>query len=128
MSFPKIKIDGYLLKTKADKSALSTKANISADNFNSTGKQNIVGWGMPNWNARISIPTNYTFSAKGWLLVWQYTLRNVATYVDGVEVLRTDGGHDYLGANHNNIFIPVDVGDTLTGSITGAIFIPCKGV
>lgn len=119
--------DASLINVGAVLGQLSNKVDVDASNFNATGKETIVGWGMPNWNARISISTNYTFSAKGWLLVWQYTLRNVATYVDGVEVLRTDGGHDYLGANHNNIFIPVDVGDKLTGSITGAVFIPCKG-
>lgn len=117
-----------LESSAATTAMLAGKANTSMDNVTTAGKQGVVAWGLPNWSARVSIATNYTFSKKGWLLVWQYTLRNVTTNLNGVEILRTDGGHDYLGANHNNIFIPVDVGDKLTGSLSGAIFIPCKGV
>ena len=106
---------------------MSNKADIDAGNFSATGRETIVGWGLPNWDARVVIGTNYTFSAKGWLLVWQYTLQGQATYLNGQEILRSEGGHDYLGANYNTIFIPVDVGDALTGGITGAVFIPCKG-
>lgn len=106
---------------------LDAKLNTDASNFTATVKQTVVGWGLPNWGARVGIGTNYTFVAKGWLLVWQYTIPGGVTYLNGQEILRSEGGHDYLGANYNTIFIPVDVGDTLTGAITGAIFIPCKG-
>lgn len=86
-----------------------------------------VTQGFPDWTARVSITPDYTFTNKGFLLAWQYTIAGQAAYLNGQEILRSEGGHDYLGANYNTIFIPVDVGDELTGTVTGAIFMPYKG-
>ena len=42
---------------------INGKANTDANNFTAAGKQNIVGWGMPNYSAGIAKPINTTQTA-----------------------------------------------------------------
>ena len=115
---------------KADGTKYATAPTPSTRNDNSN-KIATTEWvnnsELPDWTAKISITPDYTFSEKGFLLAWQYTISGQAAYLNGQVILESEGGHDFLGANYNTIFIPVDVGDKLTGTVTGAIFMPCKG-
>ena len=60
------------LSTKANasdvQSSLSTKASVNADNFTSTGKQTVVGWGMPDYTSTVSISmAQYNSSSAYWV-------------------------------------------------------------
>lgn len=60
------------LSTKANasdvQSSLSTKASVNADNFTSTGKQTVVGWGMPDYTSTVSLSmAQYNSSSAYWV-------------------------------------------------------------
>lgn len=108
----------------------ANKADINASNFNTTGKETIVGWGMPDYSAGVALSpsTLTTITTKGWI---NYTsIRTNA--IGGVTV---SGVLFQSGSSATNdrgsMMIPVDVGDTVQGVGGGSdtvTFYPCKGV
>lgn len=46
-----------LLDAKADKTEIDSKVDTDASNFTAAGKETIVGWGMPDYTAGISLNT-----------------------------------------------------------------------
>lgn len=110
--------------------ALTHKANTDADNFTITGKQNIVGWGMPDYSAGVALSpsTLTTITTKGWI---NYTSIRTNS-IGGVTVSNVLFQSGSSATNdRGSMMIPVDVGDTVQGVIGGSdtvTFYPCKGV
>lgn len=128
--------DASLINAGAVLGQLSNKADIDASNFNATGKETIVGWGMPDYTSGVAKNRNtqYTAEMDGLLFVCfnmyqtpananYMTINNVV--IHGKQLGGNTGGGYFsvypLSKNDNWIFS--------TSSSQGEItFYPLKGV
>lgn len=95
-------------------------------------KAEIVGWGMPNWEAGIEIAANYTAPSNGWIFA-SGSIGNDGT----VYQVKMNGGPipmklvgyngDWAGTAYQ-VTIPVKAGDVLAFPLPGAYktFYPCR--
>lgn len=109
--------------------ALNNKADLDFNNVGDAGKENSIGWGMPDYSAGVGrvAGTTYTADRPGWIMWRADNVTRGTLYVNG-EIFGGAGGITGSWADYNSIFAPVDVGDTY--SCTGGdafIFYPCKG-
>lgn len=104
-------------------SQVLTKVANGIDRTVATDRETVVGWGMPDYSARIQISSfPYTVTFKGWLIGQTSQVTENFIYVNDCAV-----GHAYN--NYSQVQVPVDVGDVIT--ITGSAYIhiyPMKGV
>ena len=105
-------------------SSLAGRAKTDMDNITSTGKETVVGWGMPDYSAVVSMTSGSSAPKNGWAIAYGVNA-NVVYSVNGVNVAM---GSWYSGqwSGNWNLQIMVSAGDVVTGGSWN--FIPCKGV
>lgn len=118
--------------------ALNDKADRDAGNFGSTGKKRIIGFGIPDYNAGISISSwPYTIPSVGWVKAeihaqnGQYGKRLLYTPPDASTVYFGNGelaSGNY--ANSQSVMFIVEEGGTIDRESTAisAVFYPMKGI
>ena len=136
-SFTPYKVDSVLNSSLSNLSAagqakFDAKANTDASNFTATGKQTVVGWGMPDYSAGVTITSGYTATQKGLATVsMDGTDHNTNTiYVNDVKIGFSSAENHYQEAPVNTQ-LSLDVGDKIRWTGTQsviAIFFPYKGV
>ena len=116
-------------------SSLNNRMDKDASNASTTAKETIVGWGMPDYTAGVSITistTDTTITSKGVIMGgWTCTGNNSwKIYVNGEVVVDADMRSST--SSSCAIFIPVEVGDVVKSSVAVGnpvtIFYPYKGV
>jgi hypothetical protein len=115
----------------------NNKADLDMNNITATGKETIVGWGLPDYTAGVSVSSGYIATAKCWLRAHvsgdggSGTAGEAYIQINGVTI-------DYARVSSwnyqtiNDLVAPLDVGDVVTaytnrGTATMTIF-PMKGV
>lgn len=124
---------------KAFKEKFSGKANIIADNLTADGKKNVIGWGMPNYNAPVDITAavaaGYTAEYKQYVAV-QCVKNAVETSVSTLKLNNSVYNIASTSSNNqwhesNTLFLMLDVGDTIMTNSTNAgwfiVAYPLKG-
>lgn len=124
---------------KAFKEKFSGKANIVADNLTADGKKNVIGWGMPNYNAPVDITAavaaGYTAEYKQYVAV-QCVKNAVETSVSTLKLNNIVYNIASTSSNNqwnesNTLFLMLDVGDTIMTNSTNAgwfiVAYPLKG-
>lgn len=93
-------------------------------NITPTGKETVVGWGMPDYSAVVSMTSGSSAPKNGWAVAYGVNA-NVRYSVNNVQVAQ---GNFYSGkwSGNWNLQIMVSAGDVVTGGSWN--FIPCKGV
>lgn len=119
---------------------LVDKAKTDASNFTAAGKQNVVGWGMPNYNAPVNITAavaaGYTATYKQCVAV-QCKKNAVETSTSTLKLNNIVYDIAWTSSNNqwhesNTLFLMLDVGDTIMTNRTNAVWYivayPLKGV
>ena len=93
-------------------------------NVTATGKEAVVGWGMPDYSAVVSMTSGSSAPKNGWAVAYGAN-SNVTYSVNGVSVAQ---GNSYVPhwTGNWNLQIMVSASDVVTGGSWN--FIPCKGV
>ena len=120
------------LATGATDEALETCTSVLSDvsalkdasNFTATGKNTVVGWGMPDYSAVVSMTSGSAAPKNGWAVAYGMNA-NVTYSVNGVSVAQGSSYVPHWTGNWN-LQIMVSAGDVVTGGSWN--FIPCKGV
>lgn len=120
------------IATGATDQALETCTSVLADvsalkdasNFTATGKETVVGWGMPDYSAVVSMTSGSTAPKNGWAVAHGMNA-SVVYSVNDVSVAQGDWYPPKWSGNWN-LQIMVSAGDVVTGGSWK--FIPCKGV
>lgn len=120
------------LATGATDEALETCTSVLADvaglkdmsNVTTTGKETVVGWGMPDYSAVVSMTSGSTAPKNGWAIAHGVNA-NVVYSVNNVSVAQGNWYTNSWSGNWN-LQIMVSAGDVVTGGSWK--FIPCKGV
>lgn len=102
------------------------KADVDLNNINpsNSAKAMIVGWGMPDYSAAVSMSSGSSAPKNGWAIA--HGLNATVTYsVNGVSVAQGSWASGSWSGNWN-LQIMVSAGDVVTGGSWK--FIPCKGV
>ena len=125
--------------------AFATCSEVLADvaglkdmnNITSTGKETVVGWGMPDYTAGVDLPLNTITTAPtdGYIaIVSDNTVSSYSNpvwlYLDGVLICQTVGTYAAKGSGAT---VPVNKGQqieirTSASSVLVKKFYPCKGV
>ncbi len=105
---------------------LVDRVDINFNNMNPsrTAKNTIVGWGMPNYSASVSMTSGSSAPKNGWAIALGADA-NVVYSVNGVSVAQGSWYPNQWTGNWN-LQIMVSAGDVVTGGSWK--FIPCKGV
>lgn len=119
------------LATGATDQALETCTSVLADvaglkdmsNITATGKNTVVGWGMPDYSAVVSMTSGSSAPKNGWAVAYGANA-NVTYSVNGVSVAQGNSYVPHWSGNWN-LQIMVSAGDVVTGGSWN--FIPCKG-
>lgn len=99
------------------------KLDIELGNANGTTKSTVVGWGMPDYTAAVSMSSGAAAPTDGWAIA--HGVNGAVKYaVNGVSVAQGDWKSGVWSGNWN-LQIMVSTGDIVTGG--GWKFIPCKG-
>lgn len=108
--------------------ALNDKTDLDFNNMNpsATAKQTIVGWGMPDYSAGVSITANsdYTCLANGFVFVTHYGTSGSGTLtVNGTNLSYFQS----VGAGSRDcLFVPVAEGDIVKYTLGSGSFFPCR--
>lgn len=115
-------------------SLFNGKMDLDMSNMNPSpiAKETIVGFGMPKYNAMISITSGYSVQTKGFVFVSMNGTSHVTNSIsiNGTEIAMSQAANQYQEAPVM-VQIPVDVGDIITWSGTSsviALYCPMKGV
>ena len=103
----------------SDVSALKDASNLTA-----TGKETVVGWGMPDYSAVVSMTSGSSAPKNGWAVAYGANA-NVTYSVNDVSVAQGNS-HVPNWTGNWNLQIMVSAGDVVAGGSWN--FIPCKGV
>lgn len=121
--------------------AMLDKADADGSNFTAEAKETIVGWGMPDNDASVTVPkttsTPFTCPKNGYLYLAAYGntaqayiifKSSLVTYRENCYCCTVPASGDAVQAN----IFPVRKGEVLTyvkaaGSVTTAVYIPCIG-
>ena len=97
----------------------NSKLDLDLENITNSSKETIVGWGMPDYSAGVSVSTSpYTATYKCLFCCHNY---NSTVYVNGNIV-----GY---GGTTVNVQVVLDVGDVVSGNTTmNSVVYPLKGV
>lgn len=113
-------------------SSLAGRATTDMNNITSTGKETVVGWGVPDYSAGISFSSGYTIPKSGIIVCYTNTgsYRKLRLKINGITVYNEVP--DVSGSNQRFWTPPfiVDSGDIITfeENITNGTFYPFKGV
>lgn len=115
-------------------------ANKDLSNVSLVGQKLVAGWGMPNYNAGITISSdvNTTFTRNGYVSYVPGTdgIVNAAAWnsciirINGKTVLAQSYYSGQNGTNADAFMCPVGAGDTIlvtAKTIGNVVFYPCKG-
>ena len=114
-------------------------ANSNASNFSQAGRETIVGWGMPDYSAGISVSfplsnSKYTAPRKGFYFAMGFISNNYSqAVVNGVTIPVGFWGRTSSNVDGSSVSILLDKGDELyftnnLSNVIGSSFYPCKGV
>ena len=104
-------------------SQVLTKVANGIDRTVKSDRATVVGWGMPDYSAVVSMTSGSSAPKNGWAVAHAVNV-NVVYSVNGVSVAQ--GNWQAGGWSGNlNLQIMVSAGDVVTGG--GWKFIPCKG-
>ena len=107
-----------------------TKVANSIDRTVKSDRETVVGWGMPDYSAKISVgssPATFTAPSNGWVYAEQNGTYNAAfsVEVNGYLVWYQQSGSSFY---RRCCFIPVSKGDVLTFTgVNNITFYPSKG-
>jgi hypothetical protein len=112
------------------------KADTNSSNFTQTGKETIVGWGIPDYTAGISVSLPYTATQKCCLYI---TLSKLAeqtstaeVYINGIKITSAYTSANNQWRESTTVVVYMDIGDEITTNSTNAIYdsvkFPLKGV
>lgn len=114
--------------------AISSKANTDLGNVSATGKNNAIGWGMPDYSAGVDISSysssnnQFTVPVSGIIYADTYIANNGGVYVDNI---RITGGNATSGSSSpstvivsKNSTVYISYPDT---RYAGCHFYPLKG-
>lgn len=130
-------LDANLVSKAQVASALNSKADTDLGNITSTGKETVVGWGMPDTNADVNIGANYTytFPTNGWLMLTANVASSVQYTSDKYTADQYSPFHYGCLCPAGSAFAgmyPVQSGETITKTFASgqwkALFYPNKGV
>ena len=100
------------------------KVDLNLNNMNpsSTSKHTIVGWGLPDYSAGVSITFPYTCLSNGFYVGTTTSDDQGTLYINGVQVV-------FAGSYVDNspVCVPVSTGDIITGNQLRRTFYPCIG-
>lgn len=105
---------------------INNKADISLNNINpsASAKEMIVGWGLPDYTAGVSVSSGFVAPCPG--LYRHYSVDVTGnTYVNGVQV-DTFTWKKGSWAGHAGCTLLLDKGDVITGDTPNAKFYPFK--
>ena len=105
---------------------INGKADVDLRNITSQAKEDIAGFGMPDYTSGVTISSNYEAVSNGYLRVQAYINDGTAVgYIDNIEVYRWKDD----GNSHGTSFIPIAKGSIWTCSVGFEIqeFYPCLG-
>ena len=102
----------------------NNKVDLDFANVSATGKETVVGWGMPDYSAVVSMTSGSSAPKNGWAIAYGNNA-NVLYSVNGVGVAQGNSSVPHWSGNWN-LQIMVSAGDVVTGGSWN--FIPCKGV
>lgn len=126
-------------------SSLAGKANTDMDNITATGKETVVGWGMPDYNAGVTISSGYTTTKKGVIYCTGYYGGRGGSGGEGYCWCKVGNSPQFLvagsinateGKPRSSLFIDINVGEACTfgmvneGNASGSVsatFYPLKG-
>lgn len=93
--------------------------------FSDAGRQAIVGWGMPDYSAGVSIASGYVAAVTGVAFVCPNGATDGAIYVNGIQIGRSQANNQDV----STVTVPLFSGDTITwsGNLTAVVF-PCRMV
>lgn len=103
---------------------ITNKANTDMNNITSSGKETVVGWGIPDYSTVIAKASGSSAPSKGWAISYGLNA-NVYMKVNDVQVAQGNWSHNSWSGNWN-MQIMVDAGDIVTGA--NWFFIAMKGV
>ena len=111
-----------MLDGKADKASVEAKAGVDLENVTAEGRERVVGWGMPDYTARVILPApqfqknvswTATFDCYVELLLWNHDSVKTSYSVNGI--VADLGSVTGNGAQvSSNIFIFLKKGDVIT--------------
>lgn len=115
----------------ATETQLNQKLDLDVGNATSNTKKTIVGWGMPDYNAGISVPSlPYTAINNGYIYITQQNDSYIT--VNGSNVAYNEQTVAASNSQKIGFFIPVSKNDVITSTntskSTGIVFYPMKGV
>lgn len=112
-------------------SVLTDVADLkNASNFSSLGKETVVGWGMPDFSAGISVnATSYTAPKAGIVLINCVHVDNNSNNVsiNGVQIYNFSMSGSYANGAMTPFETPVSAGDVITSNRNILKFYPYKG-
>lgn len=107
---------------------LNNKADVDLSNMaaSQSAKDEIIGWGMPDYASGISIPANtdYTILANGVVCVDCQNSGGVFT-LNGISLLKNNINGSYFDSNSASYLVSKD--DVVKLTAGTLIFYPCKG-
>ena len=111
---------------------LSDVAELKGADFDQSAKEKIVGWGIPDYSAGITITNGYIADRKGLATVSMDGSNHVTSsvYINGIKIGHSSAGNQYQESSVN-AQISLDLGDKISWEGTQqviAMFFPYKGV
>ena len=102
------------------------KLDLDLGNASNTTKETIVGWGIPDYTAIVSITNPYTAPSNGFIKYVHLANQGLTPKIDGIEVDFAPGA----GANYDivSLLFPISKGSVFNFPQSTAKFIPCQGV
>ena len=101
-------------------------ANSNASNFSQAGRETIVGWGIPDYSAGVSVGTSFTAITDGLVIYKLGTTEVGVAKVNNIQILSKFIESNYDNASLSQMFY-VKKEDIVQIPVSG-IFYPLKGV
>jgi hypothetical protein len=108
---------------------LTSKANVALDNVSAAGKANIVGWGMPDYTAGVSMASPYTATKSGFIIgIHNLSDNGVRSLtINGIVIYNNSTGAKYLSGQSAGFEYAVAKGDVISWTnFNKMTFYPCK--
>ena len=111
---------------------LDRKADKDLSNITNTAKETIVGWGMPDYSARVSRSSNVEYTAESDGYIFAQVYHNAETGTSSIQVTINSsnigfapGATDY---GRSQIYLPIKKGDVYkVVANDGIVFYPIRG-
>ena len=103
-------------------------------NITAIGKETVVGWGVPDYSAAVSMASGSAAPSNGWIYVYGAAsgsnTKSVTLTIDGTTFNINGAWDEGSGQNFVSVLWPISKNSTFTtsGDVREIKFIPCKGV